>query len=440
MSDVIITEGYKRCFEYIDDDIPVILVSGEAGTGKSVLIDQIEKKYPVRTIIKVAPTGIAALNIGGVTMHSFFRLPMGVLTEQKVFNLIGKMMRYGSGLFDSIDMLIIEEISMVRADMLDAINTILQRMRRCSDPFGGVQTIMVGDLFQLPPVVTEEDEETYFRKYETEYFFGSKIFQTIDTLMCMEVILLKEVFRQSDELFVNILNQIRVNENTKMNTKILNEVCFYDPNHWDDKQDVTLCMTNIRAQQINNTELRNLDGQMHKYVAEVTGEFKIKLITPDELYLKVGAKVMFTKNSDLWVNGSMGIVKKLTDTSIEVEMIDSGSLFTVPRMTWEITRMKYVHKDNKIVEEVVGTFKQFPLTLAWAITVHKSQGLSFDKVTIDFGREAFAYGQVYVALSRCRSLDGLKFLRPLDAYDVKVDPRIVEFYKKIDKEYVRDEV
>lgn len=303
--DIVITPEYQRCFDYIDDDVPIILVSGEAGTGKSVLISEIEKRYPVRSIVKVAPTGIAALNIGGQTMHSFFRLSLGVLTAKKIFDMIGKMMRYGTGQYDSIDMLIIEEISMVRADALDAIDTILRKMRRSAEPFGGVQVIIVGDMFQLPPVVTEEDEDRYYEKYDNEYFFCSSVFKRIDQLSIMEVVMLTTGFRQKDEVYRGILNEIRVNKRTKHNIHILNQLCYYEPNEWDGP-DITLCMTNARAQQINSAELRKIKEPEFSFKAKFTEGFKLKIVTPELLVLKVGARVMFTKIvtiglTDRWV-------------------------------------------------------------------------------------------------------------------------------------------
>lgn len=429
-----ITAGYKRCFEYIDDGTPVIMVSGKAGTGKSVLIEQICKKYYNRTIIKVAPTGIAALNIRGQTIHSFFRLPMGVLTERRIANHIAKMIPYGSALFDAIDMIVIEEKSMVRADQMDAIDMILRRMRRSSAPFGGVQTILVGDLYQLPPVVTDDDDEEFFSIYKSEYFFSSQVMHTVDIMGVMEVVMLEDVFRQKDDLFVRILNDVRINKNTKSITKILNEVCFYDPPSWDDEGVIVLCATNYRATMINEAELRKLHDTMYTYDAEVSGEFNTKnVITPEKLALKAGARVMFTKNGDMWVNGSLGVVETITSSGIQVRMDDGNQLVSVPRETWEVTRYRVV--EGKIVENVIGTFKQFPLTLAWAVTIHKSQGLTFDKLIIDLGKEAFAFGQVYVALSRARSLDGIKLMRPIHPFDIKVDPRIAGFYKKIAAEY-----
>lgn len=429
-----ITDGYKRCFEYIDDGTPVIMVSGKAGTGKSVLIEQICKRYYNRVIIKVAPTGIAALNIRGQTIHSFFRLPMGVLTERRIANTVAKMMPYGSAIYDAIDMIIIEEKSMVRADQMDAIDTILKRMRRSSAPFGGVQTILVGDLYQLPPVVTDDDEEEFRALYKSEYFFSSQIMHTVDLMGVMEVVLLDDVFRQSDNVFVNILNDVRVNKNAKKNTKILNEVCFYDPPAWDDDGVIVLCATNHRANQINEAELRKLSDPAYTYDAEVSGEFQTKnVITPEKLTLKAGARVMFTKNGDLWVNGTLGVVEIISASGIQVRLDDLNVLVTVPRETWEVTRFRII--DGKVVENVIGTFKQFPLTLAWAVTIHKSQGLTFDKLILDLGKEAFAFGQVYVALSRARSLDGIKLLRPIHPFDIKVDPRVAQFYKKIAAEY-----
>jgi len=434
---IVITESYKKCFQFIEDDVEVILVSGEAGTGKSVLINQIVDRYNQRTIVKVAPTGIASLNVGGVTVHSFFRLPFGVLTEQRVLNHVDRMMTYGTDMYRAIDMLIVDEISMVRADMLDAIDLILRKMRNNKKPFGGVQVIIVGDLYQLPPVVVEDDREYLDALYPTEYFFSSQVMKSVDLLGMWEVVILRQVFRQSDDIFIQLLNDIRVNANTERNIKILNEVCYHDPDtSHDPNQDIVLCMTNANASNRNNEEMQKLNEPEFVYESTTTGTFNVTtMITPETLVLKVGAKVMFTKNNDNWVNGTIGIVTKLTTNTIEVETVEDGIKYNVPQDTWSITKYVYDYQLSSLVEEVVGEFTQFPLMLAWNITVHKSQSLSFDSVTIDIGNGAFATGQMYVALSRCRSLDGITLLSPLRRWDIKVDPRIAEFYKLISEDF-----
>lgn len=441
---IIITEEYERCFDLIDSDTPVIFISGQAGTGKSVLIDQITERYrDEKRIVRTAPTGVTALNISGQTLHSLFKLPIGLLTiHTKLLSAVNKIRKQGlTELFENIDMMIVDEISMVRPDTLDAVDFILRSVRGVNYPFGGVQIIFVGDMFQLPPVITEEEREAFERTYGTDFFFGSKVVEEMFTMGCVEVVHLTKTFRQADPLFVNILNEIRVNKNTSKNVRILNEYCGSNVS-WEptDERSVILCTTNKRATQINNNELGKLDGITHRFDATIDGDFKTQLVTPEQLELKVGAKVMFTRNSpDGWVNGTIGVVEGFSGgddgKSITVRIADSGMVVDVRREKWENIAYRVVKEEDengrsrsKIVEQVLGYFEQFPLTLAYALTIHKVQGLTFDRVSLDLGTGSFAPGQTYVALSRCTSIDGLHLVRPINHNDVYVDERVVEFY------------
>lgn len=433
INDIIITAEYQQCLDLIEKETPVIFLSGQAGTGKSVLIQLIQQKFGNdKNIVKVAPTGVAALNVNGSTIHSVFRLPYGVITKERASTTANSIILKGmTDIFEKMDLLIIDEIPMTRADAVDALDIILRRIRHYDYPFGGVQVLMVGDLFQLPPIVTENDREIFNKYYGIEYFFGSNVFDDLIKYNMFESVMLTEIFRQKDEVFIKILNNIRVNRDIKTSIAALNEYCFNNPSDWVNQDDsIVLCTTNKKALEINTIELAKLTTPVHIFEAIIKDKFDVtSVITPVELSIREGAKVMFTKNNQAtWVNGTIGIVSRIDAEGIWVLIPSCGSVVPVERTTWENREYTVDEATGRVVEDIVGTFTQYPLTLAYAVTIHKSQGLTFNHVQLDLGVRAFAHGQTYVGLSRCTSIDGIHLNRPVTPFDIMVDPRVVEFY------------
>jgi len=425
--EVIITPEYKECFKAIEKKVPFIFVSGKAGVGKSVLIKEIKKNIKDKNVVVLAPTGVAAINVEGQTIHSFFGFGIDILTTDNVSAATAKK----KSLLENIDLLVIDEISMVRADLMDAIDTKLKKTRRSEEPFGGVQILGVGDLFQLSPVV-KNDERAYFEvNYESEFFFNAKCLEGSK----FKSIILDNVFRQKDQEFVNILNKIRVNEDHRESLGKINRGCYgINGEHRDIKRDITLTARNTRAEEINNIKLDKLPGSISSYEATIKGRFKVKMVTPEILNLKQGAQVMFTKNNGKnWVNGTLGEIVGVGRNEIKVKIKDTGKIEDVKRETWEVKKYEYDYRTNKIKEEATAEFTQFPLTLAWALTIHKSQGLTLDSIKVDLGGtgKAFATGQSYVALSRCKTMEGISLQDPMSMEDVKTDQRIVDFYNII---------
>lgn len=434
--EVIITPEYKECFRAIENKEPFVFVSGKAGVGKSVLIKYLKNNVKNKNVAVIAPTGVAAINVEGQTVHSFFGLGIDILTTDNVGAAKGKKI----DVLKNLDMLIIDEISMVRADLMDAIDTKLKKTRGNEEPFGGVQVIGVGDLFQLSPVV-KEDERPYFEvNYDTEYFFSASCLKDKK----FKSIILDNVFRQKDQEFIDVLNKIRTNEDHRNSVAKINRACYgLNAEFKNIERDITLTARNARADEINNVELNKLPGKTSSYEAKIKGNFKVKMVTPEILNLKKGAQVMFTKNNGKkWVNGTLGEVLSVGNEAIRVKIKDTGNIEEVKRETWEVKKYEYDHKTNKLKEEASGEFTQFPLTLAWALTVHKSQGLTLDSIKIDLGGsgKAFATGQAYVALSRCKTLEGISLEDPLSMNDVKTDQRVVDFYNKINAEIEEDKV
>lgn len=432
--EIIITPEYEECFKAIENKDPFVFVSGKAGVGKSVLIKYLKDTVSDKNIAVVAPTGVAAINVEGQTIHSFFGLGIDILTSDNVSAATGKKI----DLLRNIDILIIDEISMVRADLMDAIDTKLQKTRRNEKPFGGVQVIGVGDLFQLSPVV-KDDERPYFEvNYATEYFFSASCFKN----MKFKSIILDNVFRQKDQEFIDILNKIRINEDHRNSVGSINRKCYGLNGEFKDiERDVTLTSRNSRADEINNVELGKLPGKVSSYEATIKGNFRVKMVTPEILNLKPGAQVMFTKNKGKqWVNGTLGEVVSVGGREIRVKIKDTGKIESVKRETWEVKKYDYDHRSNKLKEEASAEFTQFPLTLAWALTIHKSQGLTLDSIKIDLGGsgKAFASGQAYVALSRCKTLEGISLEDPLSMNDVKTDQRVVNFYNEIGEQIKKE--
>ena len=397
-----------------------IFLTGKAGTGKTTFLRQLREETKKQMVV-AAPTGIAAIHAGGVTLHSLFQLPLGpfIPTEENAKTLIAnnKMRADRRKILYELELLVIDEVSMLRADVLDALDVLLRHFRyKRNVPFGGVQLILIGDLYQLSPVVHGDEWRVLASYYNGVYFFQSKVWQQISPVY----IELDTIFRQKNEDFIEILNQVRNNCLSSHNLQKLN--ALYNPNFVGSDNDfhVTLTTHNQKADTINAVELAKIKSESSMFAAKVQGDFAEKNFPTDSnLELKVGARVMFVKNDDsnprLFYNGQLGKIEKIED---EVIYVSSGEqLIEVTPMAWRNLRYTVDEKSKKIDEEMIGSFVQYPLRLAWAVTIHKSQGLTFDKVVIDAER-AFAAGQVYVALSRCRELDGIVLLSPINAHSL----------------------
>jgi hypothetical protein len=402
----------RTAWDFVENTGHSIFLTGKAGTGKTTFLKTVVSKSRKRSIV-VAPTGVAAINAGGVTIHSFFQLPLSPFVPGTKTDSRFDFGRDKRKVIASIDLLIIDEISMVRSDLLDAIDSVLRRFRDHYQPFGGVQLLMIGDLAQLTPVVTPEDERLLKPYYDTPYFFGSKALAQTDYV----TIQLTHVYRQQDSRFIDLLNQVRSGHPTAQAVAALNARCRPDFVPRPDEQYIRLTTHNQRADYYNETELRKLPGRAFQYVAQVEGTFpEYAYPTAPTLVLKPGAQVMFIKNDPSaarqFYNGLIGRVTYADERQIHVSCKGCDSPINVEPMLWENTRYTLNEQTREIEAQVQGTFRQWPLRLAWAITIHKSQGLTFDRAIIDAGL-AFAPGQVYVALSRCRSIEGLVLATPL---------------------------
>ena len=402
-----------------------LFLTGKAGTGKTTFLRRLREESSKRMVV-LAPTGIAAINAGGVTIHSFFQLPFGPFVPGSTFSreqlrLTKRKLR----LIRSLDLVVIDEISMVRADLLDAVDTALRMLRRSSQPFGGVQLLMIGDLQQLPPVVKDSERALLQQYYATPYFFGAQALQQTSFV----TIELKHVYRQSDEAFISLLNRIREGKADAATLDELNKryVPGFEPN--GQEHYVRLTTHNKQADDINYQNLADLETPSHKFTATVTGTFpELSYPTEYELELKEGAQVMFVKNDPekRYYNGMIGTVTALSDSEVLVRPADGMEAIAVAPDTWNNAHF-VLNEETKVVEEVVdGSFCQYPLKLAWAITIHKSQGLTFDRVMIN-ASAAFAHGQTYVALSRCRTLGGIVLTTPIPPQAIIVDNQVRDF-------------
>lgn len=389
-------------------------ITGKAGTGKSTLLQYINATLNKKCVL-LAPTGRAAINIKGQTLHSFFYLDTGVLQPKDFKSKNNKKIK-------NIDTFIIDEISMVRADVLDSINEIMKASLNSELPFGGKQVIMFGDPFQLPPVVPNNNQvRKYFNEYyDSPYFFDSNVYNEADILP----VELTKVFRQTDKYLIDMLNRFRNDSYSnddidEINTRVS------DLNLASNK--IILTPYRKKAHEINTKGLLGLAGQEKYFRAKISGDIKLKnLPVPETLVLKEGAKVMFVRNSKFWVNGSLGVVEEIFRDEIIVNK--DGQLHSVEPEVWEEHRYIYNQDKGELERHVIGTFTQIPLILAWAITIHKSQGATISSVHIDLDRGSFDHGQTYVALSRTKEISDISLSQPIDKNDIKVDPRVKNFY------------
>ena len=413
-----------------------LFLTGKAGTGKTTFLRQLVRESPKRLIV-LAPTGIAAINAGGMTIHSFFQLPFAPYIPGTAFNGDAKyrfhFSREKRNIIRSIDLLVIDEVSMVRADLLDAVDDVLRRFRRHDLPFGGVQLLLIGDVQQLPPVANNDTWSMLSPYYDSPYFFSSHALK--QTPCC--TIELKKVYRQNDARFLNMLNLIRENRCDASVLAELNSRYIPDFDPPQEEGYIRLTTHNHQAQLINREKLDALPGMSHTYKAIIKDDFpELSYPTDPELELKVGAQVMFIKNdisgAHRFVNGTIGEVTALSQHHIEVRTKKGEKPISVEPMEWANAKYVLDEKSNEIVEQIAGTFTQFPLKTAWAITIHKSQGLTFEHAIIDTSA-AFAHGQTYVALSRCRSLEGMVLSAPLPASAIICDHIVREFAENVKK-------
>jgi ATP-dependent DNA helicase PIF1 len=408
------TAEYEAARDYLRDGQGHLFVTGRAGTGKSTLLRGLREVLSDDMVV-LAPTGLAAVNVGGQTIHSFFGLPPRLIRHEDI-----KRSRNGA-IMRKLKLLVIDEVSMVRSDMMWAIDQSLRINRgRSREPFGGVRLVLFGDLHQLPPVVQEaEVAEHLYSTHGGPFFFSVAALQEGAGTQRLE---LSQVFRQSDEALIQVLNQVRDGSASVEDLEVLNARVHPLRTLSEGDPYVILTPTNAAAQRINAAYLNALPGATFTYQAGVTGEFNPSAHPTDSaLVLKVGAKVIMLRNDAdrRWVNGTVARISKLDDKRVYIEV--DGTEYEIEPVAWESRRYGYDQAEQKVVETVAGTFKQFPVRLAWALTIHKAQGLTLDKVYIDLGRGTFAHGQAYVALSRCRSLEGLALARTLRPSDIMFD-------------------
>jgi nucleoside-triphosphatase THEP1 len=435
---------FKTAASFVNQTSKHIFLTGKAGTGKTTFLKYI-RENSFKKMIVVAPTGVAAINAGGVTIHSFFQIPPGTFLpvhnshyasfDGRVnnYHTLFKNMRMNAEkirLLRELELLVIDEISMVRCDLLDAMDAVLRNFRRQpSLPFGGVQVLYIGDLFQLSPVAKNDEWEMLKEFYRSPFFFDALVMQQAAPVF----IELKKIYRQQDEVFITVLNNIRNNCCEANDLSLLHQ--YYRPEFFptEDEHFITLTTHNSKADAINSESIKKLPGKLYKFPSEITGEFSDRSFPADEiLLLKEGAQVMFIKNDSgeerRFFNGRIGVIHSITDEKIMVSFAGDDDLLELEKETWKNIKYHYHKEKDKIEEEELGTFSQYPIRLAWAITIHKSQGLTFTKAIIDAGA-SFAPGQVYVALSRLTGLQGLVLKSRIHQGCIQTDRRVLEFVK-----------
>jgi hypothetical protein len=433
MSDIL-NPQIELAYQYLKHTNTNIFLTGKAGTGKTTFLHRI-KRESIKRMAVVAPTGVAAINAKGMTIHSLFQLPFGAFVPgSKALEQQRKFSREKIALIRSLDLLVIDEISMVRADLLDAIDDVLRKYKDRDKAFGGVQLLMIGDLHQLPPVVKPDEWQMIRQYYSTPYFFGSLALQQTHTI----TIQLKHIYRQSDRTFIDLLNKVR---NNQMDQTVFDQLnSRYIPNFQpkDEEGYITLTSHNATANTINDTRLLALKTSKHRFKATIKGNFPQHTFpTLESLELKVGAQVVFVKNDisgdKLYYNGKIGQVEEIKDEEILVKCPNESDVISVRAVDWNNIKYNLDEDTKEVKEEELGTFTQYPLKLAWAITIHKSQGLTFERAIID-AKSAFAHGQVYVALSRCTSFEGIVLMSKIGSSSVKTDSVVQRYSAKAEKE------
>ncbi|MBU0646652.1 AAA family ATPase [Patescibacteria group bacterium] len=420
-----ITQEFKDAFEIMENSSDHVFLTGRAGTGKSTLLKYWRSKTKQKHVI-LAPTGVAALNVRGQTIHSFFGFHPKIDKH-----LVHRAHADNVEFFRKIETIVIDEISMVRADLMDCVDKALRLNRgRPQERFGGVRMILIGDLFQLPPVVMKEEQHRFESEYPSPYFFSSEAIMSTP----VQIIELKQVHRQKEKTFLELLNNVRAGQPKLADVETWNRCHdpFFDPTEESDYT-VHLTTTNQMAQQRNDYELKKIEKKEWTLEAQSIGELGTRKMPSDaKIKVKEGARIMFTTNDPAkrWVNGSLGVISKIKKKGLSklptltIELED-GELVEVDQHRWEI--FEYSYKDDNFEEETVGSYSQYPIALAWAVTIHKAQGKTFNKVLVDMGWGAFAHGQMYVALSRCRKFSGIKLLKPFRIRDVIVDQAVLDF-------------
>ena len=419
-----------------------LFITGKAGTGKTTFLHQIKKESLKRMVI-VAPTGVAAINAKGVTIHSFFQMPFGPILPNQIANTSNQQRKFSKTKIDiikSLDLVIIDEISMVRADLLDGIDQVLRRYKNRNKVFGGAQVLMIGDLQQLAPVVKPNEWSLLQQHYNTVYFFSSKAYQEANVVS----IELKHIYRQKNEDFITILNEIRNDDLSEKSAKILNE--RYNPTFSPSKEEgyITLTTHNRRANLINDSELNKLKTKSCFFKAEVSGKFNENAFPNDEnLALKIGSQVMFIKNDSSlekrYYNGKIGVVTDISKETVTVQCANEIDEIVAEKELWDNINYSINEETKELKEDIVGSFKQIPLRLAWAITIHKSQGLTFDRAVID-AEASFAHGQTYVALSRCTSLEGLVLKTPISSNAIINDKTVSVFNDSVEENHPDEKI
>jgi len=444
MTEFVSNNQLQLAFDFVQYTGKHIFLTGKAGTGKTTFLHQLKLRSPKRMVV-VAPTGVAAINAGGVTIHSFFQMPFGPFIPAEISgnttlgndktpaNNFQRFNKEKISIIKSLDLLVIDEISMVRADLLDGIDDVLRRYKDRNKPFGGVQLLMIGDLQQLAPVIKDDDWMLLKQYYETVFFFSSKALKQTDYIS----IELTHIFRQQDETFIRLLNKIRDNNADQLTLEELNK--RYLPNFVSNDGDgyITLTTHNYQSHELNESKLAKLPAKAHKFTARVEGDFpEYSYPTDYELILKKSAQVMFVKNDisreKLFYNGKIGAIVKIDEEVIWVRCPGDEEDIAVGQAEWQNSKYTIDEETKEIKELVLGTFSQIPLKLAWAITIHKSQGLTFEKAIID-AKAAFAHGQVYVALSRCKTLEGMILSTPISNQSIKSDTKVSGFNREIEQ-------